>query len=80
MDGVVLVEVGGGEHTAEGDAEEHADDVEPHRSPPVAIRRTKVVRIAVAMKVTVTATLAGERWAVPHMPWPEVQPPATAAP
>ncbi|MEC8686754.1 MAG: hypothetical protein VXX74_01700 [Actinomycetota bacterium] len=39
-----------------------------------------MVRIVVAMKVTVTATLAGERWAVPHMPWPEVQPPATAAP
>jgi hypothetical protein len=61
MDGVVLVEVGGSEHATEGDTEEHADDVEPHRSPPVAIRRTKVVRIAVAMNVAVTAMLAGER-------------------
>ena len=36
--------------------------------------------MAVAMNVAVTAMLAGERWAVPHMPWPEVHPPATAAP
>jgi hypothetical protein len=39
-----------------------------------------VVTTAAAMNEPVTAKLAAERWAVPQIPCPDVQPPAIAAP
>ncbi len=80
VNGVVLVEACAREQPTEQGSEDEADDIQPHNEPPVSTRRTNVVAMAVAMNVAVTARLAGDRWAVPQSPWPDVQPPASAAP
>lgn len=72
VNGVVFVELRAGQKTPKEGAEQQTNGVEfgvlAHSAPPVTTRRTKVVTMAVIMNVTVTATLAGERCAVPHSP------------
>ena len=74
------MEAGAGEDAAKGDATDEAKNVQFHSAPPVTRPNTNVVTMAVVMKVAVTASEAGERWAVPHKPCPDVQPPARPAP
>ncbi len=80
MDCVVVVQSPCGEHEAEHGAKGEADEIHwalhfatAGAMSPRAVNDVSknVTATAVAMKVAVDAQLAGERWAVPHMPWPE---------
>ena len=82
VNGVELMKFCSTKSESEAGTEQGAEEIEAisQRSPPVARRKTYVTMIAVPIKVAVVTQLAGDRCAVPQMPWPEVQPPDMRAP